>query len=104
MEGQPGYEKCTKTRNPVEFLVMLRDVMHKHNSRKDKTMVIVESDMQLYLGIQGKTDTIDKFLRLFISRADTIITHGGTPCHHPGQARRILEQEKEKEVMDKTTY
>ena len=57
-------------------------------------MVIVESDMNLMLGFQGKTDSIEAFLRLFQSRVETIEAHGGTPGIHPAQSERIFEREK----------
>ena len=49
-------------------------------------MAIVESDMKLMMGFQGKTATVDEFATLFRSRVDTIAAHGGRPGHHPAQA------------------
>ena len=53
------------SRDPVKLLVMLRDMAHNHDSIKDETMAIVESDTKLMMGFQGKTASVDEFLRLF---------------------------------------
>ena len=45
LEAQPDYEKHSMTRDPVEIIIMLRVVSHKHDSRKDETMAIVDSDV-----------------------------------------------------------
>ena len=60
-------------------------------------MAIVESDMKLMLGFQGKSASIEEFATLFRSRVDTLKAHGGRPDHHLSQAKRIIHLEKEKE-------
>ena len=65
LQGQPDYEANTVSRDPVKLLVMLRDMAHNHDSTKDETMAIVESDMKLFIGFQGKTESVDEFLCLF---------------------------------------
>ena len=72
IEGQPGYKACKDARDPVKLLLMLCDITHKHNATTHETMAIVESDMEFYLGHQGKTDSINEYYQLFKSRVDTI--------------------------------
>ena len=49
-------------------------------------MVIVELEMELYLGQQGKTDSINKHYQLFKPRVDTIVAHGDTSDWHHAYA------------------
>ena len=97
MEAHPGYEENALVRNPMRLLEILRDVAQSFDATKNETMAIVESDMKLMLGFQGKSASIDEFATLFRSRVDTIKAHGGRPGHHPAQAKRIFDREKEKE-------
>ena len=64
-QGRPDYEANMVSRDPVKILVILHDMAHNHDSTKDETMAIVESDMKLMMGFQGKTASVDEFLRLF---------------------------------------
>ena len=104
LQGQPDYEQNTVSRDPVKLLIMLRDMAHNYDSTKDETMSIIESDMKLMMGFQGKTATVDELLCLFRSRVKTIIAHGGNLGHHLGQVLRVLKREKEKEGLDETAY
>ena len=61
MEAHPGYEVNTLTRSPVKLLEILRDVVQSFDTTKNETMAIVESDMKLMVGFQGKTATVDGF-------------------------------------------
>ena len=72
-------------RDPVAPLVILRDITHKHDATKNETMAIIKSDMELYLGHQAKTNSINEYYRLFKLKVETITAHGGTPTpgHHP---------------------
>ena len=97
IKGQPGYEACKDARDPVELLLVLRDITHKHDATKNETMAIVKSNVELYLGHQGKTNSTNKHYRLLKSRVDTITAYRGTPVHHPAQAKRILERELKKD-------
>ena len=81
----------------MRLLEILRDVAQSFDATKNETMAIVESDLKLYLGIQGKSASIDVFATLFCLRVDTIRVHRGEPGHHPAQAKQILKREKEKE-------
>ena len=65
LEAQPGYEENELTRNPVRLLEILRDVAQSFDATKNETMVIVESDMKLMMGFQGKTASVDEFATLF---------------------------------------
>ena len=77
IEDQPGYDACKDARDPVALITSIRDITHKHDITKNKTKAIVELDMELYLGQQGKTNSIDEHYQRLKSRVDTIITHGG---------------------------
>ena len=92
LEAQPGYDEHALKRDPVRLLELLRDVAQSFDATKNETMAIVESDVKLYLGFQGKTATIDKYDTLFLSRIDTIRAHGGEPGHHLAQEKRIVER------------
>ena len=67
-------------------------------------MAIADSDMELYLGHQRKTDSIDEQNRLFKLKVDTITTHGGTPGHHPEQVKQILERKMKNDNIIPSEY
>ena len=62
LEAQADFGENKKQRDPIQLLIMLRDISQAHDSTKNETMAIVESDMNLMLGFQGKTDPIEAFL------------------------------------------
>ena len=55
LEAQPEYEEHTLKRDPIQLLELLRDIAQSFNVTKNESMAIVESDVKLYLGFQGKT-------------------------------------------------
>ena len=79
---------------------MLRDIAQSFDATKNETMAIVESDVKLYLGFQGKTASIDDCATLYRLRIDTIKAHGGEPGYHPAQQARILDRELKAKGMD----
>ena len=60
IEGQQGYGICKDERDPVALLVIIQDLTHNNNATKNATIAIVETDMDLYLSYQGKTESINE--------------------------------------------
>ena len=104
LEAQPGYEVQALARDPIKLLIMLRDIAQSFDATKDATMSIVESDVRLYLGFQGKKASIDEYATLYRSRIDTIKAHGGEPGYHPAQQSRVLSRELKTRGMTDTEY
>ena len=100
--AQPGYDEHALRRDPIQLLELLRGVVQSFDATKNETMAIVESDVKLYLGFQGKTASIDGYATLYRSRIDTIKVHEGEPGHHPAQDKRILEREMKARGLDDT--
>ena len=88
----------------MRLLELLCDAAQSFDATKNETMAIVDSDVNFYLGFQGKTATIEEFTTPFRSRIDMIRAHGGEPGHHPAQEKRILEREMQERVLDDTGY
>ena len=49
IKRQPRWGKCKDERDSVKLLKIIRDLTHKHDATKKKTMAIVEMDLELYL-------------------------------------------------------
>ena len=47
LEAQPNFETNREKKDPVSLLIMLQDISQAHKSTKNKTIMIVESDMNL---------------------------------------------------------
>ena len=93
LEAQPKWVSNQLSREPVELGKTLRALSEAFDVTKNEMMSIVDAYITLFMKYQGKTASIDDFLRLFRSRIDTIESHGGTPGYHPGQVNRILARE-----------
>ena len=68
------------------LLKMIRDIVHNHDESKPGLMAIIEYDLELSLGFQGKTETCDEFMAVFKARVDTINAHRGHAGNHPGHS------------------
>ena len=53
-------------------------------------MATIETDTELYLGFIKKDELVDDCLKLFQSRVDRIMTHGGEPGHHSSLHHEIV--------------
>ena len=60
---------------------MIQDLLHEHDETKQGMMVLVESQLQMFLGWQ-KDDTPENYLKLFKARTDAINAHGGRAGFH----------------------
>ena len=65
LEAQPGYNEHALRRDPIQLLELLRNVAQSFDAIKNEIMAIVESDVKLYMGFQGKTATINEYAALF---------------------------------------
>ena len=104
LEAQPNWESNQLSREPVELGKTICALSQSFDVTKNEMMAIVDADVTLMLKYQGKTASIDDFLRLFRSRIDTIESHGGTPGYHPGQVDRVLARELAAVNMDDTAW
>ena len=65
LEAHPGYEANALKGVPVKLVEILRGVAQSFDATKNETIAIVESDMKLMMGFQGKTATVNEFATLF---------------------------------------
>ena len=54
-EGQPGWGKYRDGCNPADLVMIISDITHKHNVARNATIVIVKTDMDLYLSSTART-------------------------------------------------
>ena len=104
LEAQPNWASNQLSREPVALGKTIQALSQAFDVTKNEMMAIVDADMTLMLKYQGKTASIDDFLRLFRSRIDTIESHGGTPGYHPGQVNRVLARELATINMDDAAW
>ena len=66
------------------LLKMIQDIAHNNNKNKLGLMVVIESDMELYIGFQGANEACNDHIAVFKARVDTINAHAGLSGKHPG--------------------
>ena len=79
------------------LLKTIRDIALNHDESKPGLMAIIECDLKLSLGFQGKTKSCDEFMAMFKARVDMINAHKGHASNHLGHTtdtfdRIILEK------------
>ena len=62
---------------------MIRGIAHNHDEIKHGLMVIIESDMELYLGFQALNEACDNYMAIFKAIVDTINAHEGLDGKNP---------------------
>ena len=71
---------------------MIRDIVHNHNESKPGLMAIVECDLELSLGFQGRTETFDECMAVFKARVGMINAHRGHVGNHPGHSTDTFDR------------
>ena len=83
LRNSDSWSTTENKRSVVKLLLMIRDITHHKRERKQTVMEAAESDADLYLTSQGKTDSIDNFYKVFTAQVNTIKAHGGQAGFQP---------------------
>ena len=67
LTSQANWDQVWVDRDVVGLLKIIRDIAHNHDESKLGLMAIIECDMELYLGFQGKTEDCDNYMVLLFS-------------------------------------
>ena len=92
LTSQENWDQVRVDRDVVGLLKIIRDIAHDHDESKLGLMAIIEYDMELYLGFQGKTKDCDDYMAVFKARVDTINAHKGLAGKHPGHVREKIDR------------
>ena len=66
--------------------------MHNHDKSKLGCMVIIECDLELSLGFQGKTESCNDFMAVVKARVATINAHRVDAGRHPGHLQDTFDR------------
>ena len=77
LTSQAKWDQVQVNRDVVGLLKMIRDIAHNHDKSKPGLMAIIQCDLELSLGFQGKEETCDECMAMFKARVDTINAHRG---------------------------
>ena len=83
LESSDAWETIETDQDVVRFLVLIRNVVHKHDEVKQGTMALVEQVLQLYLNFQAESESLQDFLKAFKARCDIVDTFKGQAGYHP---------------------
>ena len=75
---QANWDQVWMDRDVVGLLKMVHDIDHNHDESKLGLMAIIECDLELALGFQGKIEDCDNFMAMFKAQVDTINAHKGS--------------------------
>ena len=76
------WEETESNQDVVAPLKMIRDIIHNKKERKESTMTIVESDVEIFTIQQDSGETLDEYCKVFKAQVDTIDVHGGNAGYH----------------------
>eukprot|EP00957_Ditylum_brightwellii_P205425 15343835-Ditylum_brightwellii.AAC.1 len=79
---------------------MICDVAHAHDDTTQGTMVIVASNMALYMTFMSKAETPVAFCRTFQANMDTNNAHGGCAGCHPKLLNNHVERLMSERSLD----
>ena len=91
------WEATVSDTDVVSLLLIVRDVMHNTQERKQSTMVLVESDAAFYTAIMKGSNTLNRYYRVFKAHIDTIEAHDGNPGYHSA----LVQEHMEANMVDK---
>ena len=77
LKSQTKWDKVSGEMDGVQILTILRDITHKHDSLVQSTLLYVKTFLEWTLTFQGKNESNTDYYTLFLSRIETIRSHGG---------------------------
>ena len=83
LTSQANWDQVWVDRDVVGLLKIIRGIAYNHDESKLGLMVIIECDMELYLGFQAKIKDCDNYMAMFKAWADTINDHKGLTGKNP---------------------
>ena len=92
LTSQAKWDQVRVNRDVVGLLQMIRNIAHNYDKSKPGLMAIIECDLELSLGFQGKDETCDEFMAVFKARVDTINAHRGHAGCHPGHLQDTFDR------------
>ena len=85
LKSQTKWDKVSGEMDGVGILTMLRDITHKYDSLVQSTLSYVKTFLEWTLTFQGKNESNTDYYTLFLSRIETIRSHGGGGTKVPQQ-------------------
>ena len=98
---QTEWDQVWVDRDVIGLLKMIRNIAHNHDKNKLGLMVIIDSDMELYLGFQGPNEACDDYMAIYKARVDTINSHSDLAVKHPGHMSDTFTQMVNEQVFSK---
>ena len=83
------YNGAYQARDRIALLGLIRDIVNDHMDDKNEVMVCVESDLALYMCVQGRKQPNKDYVMHFRAQVNTATAHGGHPCRHPAFTEMI---------------
>ena len=77
LKSQIKWVRVSGEMDGVGILTMLRDITHKHDTSVQSTLSYVKTFLEWTLTFQGKYEPNTDYYTLFLSRIETIRSHGG---------------------------
>ena len=90
LQDQTIQPAIQQDRQLVPLLLYIRQFTHNVDELKHGAMATIETNMEFYLGYMKKDKLVNNYLKLFQSRVDTILVHGGAPGQHNGSHLEIF--------------
>ena len=84
LRNQDSCKAAEDARSVIAILLLIRDFSFNKTYRKRSIMATVESDADLYLGMQQPGQSTDDFYKTFTAQLDTINANGGSAGFHKG--------------------
>ena len=63
----------------VGLLKLIKNITHNQDETKHAAMSVVECNLEMMLGFQGKDQYLDDFMIIILEKCDTIKACGGEP-------------------------
>ena len=104
LKSQLKWDRVSGEMDGVGLLVMLRDITHKHDSLVQSTLSYVKTFLEWTPTFQGKHESNTDYYTLFLSRIETIRSHGGEPGFHNGVYQKHLSKLLEKQNMTASEF
>ena len=84
LRNQDSWKTAEEARSVIMILILIRDLFFNKTDRKRSIMATVETDADLYLGMQRPDQNTSKFYKTFTTQVDTINANGGCTGFHNG--------------------
>ena len=82
--NQDSWKTVEDARSVIAILILIRDLSFNKTDRKRNIVATVETNEDLYLGMQQPDHSTDKFYKTSTAQMDTINTNGGSAGLHNG--------------------